>query len=119
MSVYITFPFTIDRNSHKLQTSEEERHIRDSLYCILMTHISERYMLTEFGSRIQDYVFEINTNEHLGMLEKEILASIATWGFGIEEVHVELHPQEEKLEIILNYQINGKETTTIFEMEMI
>ena len=54
----LSFPFQIDPWTHHAALCDEAQRIRTSVFLILSTHVKERWMLSSFGSRLKDYVFE-------------------------------------------------------------
>lgn len=53
-----SFPPTFDANSGKLEISEAEQDINESLQILLTTRIGERIMQPRYGCNLDDYVFE-------------------------------------------------------------
>ena len=74
----LSFPFQIDPWTHHAALCDEAQRIRTSVFLILSTHVKERWMLSSFGSRLKDYVFENQGVETEGMIQREIIASLHT-----------------------------------------
>lgn len=53
-----SFPPTFDASSGKLEISEAEQDISESLQILLTTRIGERIMQPRYGCNLDDYVFE-------------------------------------------------------------
>ena len=75
----LSFPFQIDPWTHHAALCDEAQRIRTSVFLILSTHVKERWMLSSFGSRLKDYVFENQGVETEDMIQREIIASLHTW----------------------------------------
>ena len=71
----LSFPFQIDPWTHHAALCDEAQRIRTSVFLILSTHVKERWMLSSFGSRLKDYVFENQGVETEDMIQREIIAS--------------------------------------------
>ncbi|MBQ9633346.1 MAG: GPW/gp25 family protein [Lachnospiraceae bacterium] len=71
------FPPQINEATGRFVISSEEQSVRESLYLILMTQISERVMRPEFGSSLMSYTFvDINESNVLMVtrsLEEQIM----------------------------------------------
>lgn len=59
--------------------SREHEHIRESILQILGTRPSERFMNPEFGSRLNDLVFEQNEEVLKGLIRHYMIDAIKKW----------------------------------------
>ena len=55
------FPPQINKATGRFMTSSEKENIKESIYLILMTQKTERFMRPDFGSSIMQYTFMIST----------------------------------------------------------
>jgi phage baseplate assembly protein W len=60
-------------------TSREHEHIRESILQILGTRPGERFMNPEFGSRLNDLVFEQNDEVLKGLIRHYVIDAIKKW----------------------------------------
>jgi phage baseplate assembly protein W len=60
-------------------TSREHEHILESILQILGTRPGERYMNPEFGSRLNDLVFEQNDEILKGLIRHYVIDAIKRW----------------------------------------
>ena len=60
-------------------TSREHEHIRESILQILGTRPVERFMNPEFGSRLNDLVFEQNDEVLKGLIRHYVIDAIKSW----------------------------------------
>jgi len=59
--------------------SREHEHIRESILQILGTRPGERFMNPEFGSKLNDLVFEINDEVLKGLVRHYAIDAIRRW----------------------------------------
>lgn len=60
-------------------TTREHEHIRESILQILGTRQGERFMNPEFGSRLNDLVFEQNDEVLKGLIRHYVVDAIRRW----------------------------------------
>ncbi len=60
-------------------TSREHEHIRESILQILGTRPGERFMNPEFGSRLNDLLFEQNDEVLKGLIRHYVIDAINRW----------------------------------------
>jgi phage baseplate assembly protein W len=68
--------------------SSDEEDIKEAIYIILMTQKGERLLLPNFGSRINDYVFEVMDQTTLTLMANDIKRSIANYEKRIKDLDV-------------------------------
>lgn len=71
----VGFPVSLNR-SGKLQTSEYEESVRQSILIILGTAKGERLMRPDFGCGIYDLVFEVNSAGVAGKISQAVQEAI-------------------------------------------
>lgn len=82
------FPPQINPATGRFVVSSEEESVKESLYLILMTHKTERFVRPEFGSDLIGYTFmDINLTS-ISMLERSITEQIMTQEPRIGEVTI-------------------------------
>jgi phage baseplate assembly protein W len=57
-------------------TESPEREVRANLIHLLLTRKGSRYYLPDFGTRLYEYIFDMNDNVSFGLIEEEIRESI-------------------------------------------
>jgi hypothetical protein len=60
-------------------TSREHEHIKESILQILGTRPGERFMNPEFGSKLNDLVFEQNDEVLKGLIRHYVIDAIKKW----------------------------------------
>jgi len=99
----LSFPFQIDPWTHHAALCDEAQRIRTSVFLILSTHVKERWMLSSFGSRLKDYVFENQGVETEDMIQREIIASLHTWEPRIDDIQVSFQREDAVLLLTITY----------------
>jgi phage baseplate assembly protein W len=91
----ISFPPRVGPDG-RLQWSEGERNVRESIQVILSTEPRERMLLPEFGAGLGRYLFEPNTVTTRHQLAERISRALAAWEprIAVEAVSVEADPQD-------------------------
>jgi hypothetical protein len=80
----------------RLQWSEGERNVRESIQIILTTQKRERILLPEFGGSLGQYLFEPNTVATRHQIAERIQRALTQWEprITLESVSVEADPQD-------------------------
>ena len=68
--------------------SSGEEDIKESIYIILMTQKGERLLMPNFGSKINNYVFEVMNETNLTLMANNIKSAIQTYEKRIGNVNV-------------------------------
>jgi len=69
----IDFPFRDSRKGDYLRlTEDDEREVRANLLHLLLTRKGSRYYLPDFGTRLYEYIFDMNDNITFALIEEEI-----------------------------------------------
>ncbi len=91
----ISFPPRVGPDG-RIQWSEGERNVRESIQVILTTEKRERLMLPEFGGGLGQYLFEPNTVATRHQIAERITRALALWEprINVEQVTVEADPQD-------------------------
>lgn len=86
----ISFPPRVGPDG-RLQWSEGERNVRESIQVILTTEKRERLMLPEFGGGLGQYLFEPNTVATRHQIAERMTRALALWEprISVESVTVE------------------------------
>jgi len=75
----LSFPMRFAQRTGEVQGSGQHEHIHESILQIIGTRPGERFMNPEFGSRLNDLVFEQNDQVLKGLLRHYIIEAINRW----------------------------------------
>lgn len=85
-----SFPPRIDSVTGKFVMVESEDDIREAIYIILMTRIKERAMLPNFGSNLQDSLFDLPDASFEIKISQEVVRALTEFEPRIRNVSVEI-----------------------------
>lgn len=105
--------YTVSVKNKKIQYSEGEDCIRESIMIILGTAKGERVMHPDFGCEIQELVFAPNSTSTATMVCIHVKEALLKWEPRIEvlDVSASSDPEEEnRLNITLEYKIKTTNT---------
>jgi phage baseplate assembly protein W len=91
-------------------TTQEHEHIRESILQILGTRQGERLMNPEFGSRLNDLVFEQNDEVLKGLIRYYVIDAVRKWEKRVEVQSVSFdvsssHTDGNLLIVSISYQV--------------
>lgn len=105
----LKYPFQFSAVSGGAETSTatapQHAHLHESMRQILGTRRGERFMRPEFGSRLDELLFEGNDAILSGLLRHEIVDALTRWEPRIVVTDVEITPDAHQLTIDVRYQI--------------
>lgn len=113
IGIGISFPvtFTQTKNDQLLDVASGSDLINQSLSLIIGTRIGERYNNNEFGSSVQDLVFEPNDIILKDLLYYSVVTAIQRWERRITILDVQFEEQSDSLiNILISYKINSTHT---------
>ena len=99
----LTFPFVISFNGKYLDLSDySAEEIRSNLIHLLLTRKGSRYFLPDFGSRLYEYIFDLNDSVTYAHIEDEIRDSVRKYipNLEINEIKItnaELDPEQQSI----------------------
>lgn len=104
------FPPQINPTTGRFTCVSGRESIKESVYLILMTHRSERFMRPEFGSRVMSYVFAQTDATMLNLMAHEIAGDILRNEPRVEQVNVNMDQNSKPgcLFINVDYTIRGE-----------
>ncbi len=82
------FPPQINPATGRFVTVSEEESVKESIYLILMTQVSERPLRPEFGSNIMSYTFMDQNLSRINMVSRTIRYQIANQETRISDIQV-------------------------------
>ncbi len=106
------FPPQINPTTGRFTCSSGKESIKESVYLILMTQRTERFMRPEFGSQVMSYVFAQTDATMLNLMAHEIAADIQRNEPRIEQVNINMDQNSKPgcLFINVNYTVRGENT---------
>lgn len=108
----IKFPVQVNPATGRFVLSEGTESIKESVYLILMTQKSERWIRPSFGSRILSYTFMDTSVTRLNMMARELEETILGQEPRISRVDIEVVPQLHKGCLVIHIDYTTAETNT-------
>ena len=103
---YLSFPLRI--GARGAATSGRRDHVRQQIEQVLFTDPGERVFRPEFGAGIRALIFEPNGSVLADILRKRLTDSLADALQGEVDpktLQVDVHPEEEKLFVVISYAL--------------
>ncbi len=113
----IDYPFHFN-NRGRTATTDEADHICDMIRQFLFTKPGERVNRPEFGSGLQQTLFEPNSSELASALQFTVQAGLQRWlGDLIEVQDMTITSEDSTLRVFIQYMIRrtGEVQTGVFE----
>ncbi len=98
------FPPQVDKSTGRFKVSSEYDNVKESVYIILMTQISERLMRPEFGSNVLSYTFIDLGPTMISLMKRDIAEAILTNEPRVTDVNVSVEETDEEGKIIVTVQ---------------
>ena len=86
-------------------TSRDQQHIHESIRQILGTPRGTRFLLPEFGSRLQEFLFEGNDAILRGLVRHEVTEVLARWEPRIIVDDVQVTTDEHAVVVTIQYRL--------------
>lgn len=100
------FPVGVDaRGGIKTRAGEDD--IKEACRIILGTHLGERVMRPEFGSGLENFVFDPNDAALVGRVEFFIRQALALWEPRIGVREVRATPQGQRIDVDVRYIVRA------------
>ncbi len=106
------FPPQINPATGRFVTASEEESVKQSIYLILMTQVTERPLRPEFGSNIMSYTFMDKNIGKLNMVSRTIREQIVSQEPRISDVQVGIDMGERSGVLIFNIDYTIAATNT-------
>ena len=84
------FPPSINPATGRFEVSKGEISIKESVYIILMTQKSERWIRPEFGSSLMNYTFMDTSSTMLNVLAREVASDLVSQEPRLADVKVRI-----------------------------
>lgn len=106
------FPPQIDPATGRFATSSAAQSVKESIYLILMTNKTERWLEPEFGSQIMQYTFMDVSLTTINMMKGDLRSQLLSQEPRIAEVNINITSEgrSDCLFVHINYLI--RETNT-------
>ncbi len=104
------FPPQINPTTGRFTCVSGKESIKESVYLILMTQRTERFMRPEFGSSVMSYVFAQTDDTMLNLMAHEIAADIMRDEPRVEQVNVSMDQNSKPgcLFVNIDYVVRGE-----------
>ena len=98
----VAFPPRIDPATGRFKLSEGSQSVKESIYLILMTQVSERLTRPDFGTNTGSYVFmDVNLTE-LTIMERDLTDSILRQEPRVSDVDISTTMESQQGYIMIN-----------------
>jgi len=103
------FPPQVNRATGRFMVSSEEESVKESVYLILMTQRTERFLRPEFGSDLMSYTFMDINMTSINMMIRSLTEQILSQEPRIEDVEITTDSQVEdgRLLVHIDYTIRN------------
>ncbi|MCR5482480.1 MAG: GPW/gp25 family protein [Clostridia bacterium] len=104
------FPPQVDKSTGRFKVSSGYDNIKESVYIILMTQVTERFMRPEFGSNVLSYTFVDLGPTMTSLMKRDIIEAIITNEPRITDVDVSVEDTDEdgKIIVTVTYTVTGE-----------
>jgi len=103
LGVGMKYPATTVNGKAKL--IEKEELVKQSIFIILATPIGSRFMLPEYGSQLEELLFEQNDTLLENLLRLYIAQALEKWEKRIKFVSVSFLHEEAMVKCIIKYRL--------------
>lgn len=103
------FPPQVNKATGRFMLSSKEENVKESIYLILMTQKTERFMRPEYGSSILSYAFADTGETMLALMQQELEEDILKNEPRVDEVTIRIDAQSRSgcLIIYIDYRLRG------------
>ena len=106
------FPPQVDPATGRIMTVSDAQSVKESIYLILMTQQSERFLHQEFGSDLMNYTFLDMNRTALSMMARTLSDRLLAQEPRIGEVSVSTEQQENKGILLVSIDYTIRQTNT-------
>ncbi len=103
------FPPQVNKATGRFMLSSKEENVKESIYLILMTQKTERFMRPEYGSSILSYAFADTGETMLALMQQELEEDILKNEPRVDDVTIRIDAQSRSgcLIIYIDYRLRG------------
>lgn len=111
------FPIEVDPSTGRIKMVSFEEDIREALLVILGTAKGERVMRRDFGSKVNQFVFEAMDAGSNHRLRKEVQKAILEWEPRVKDVEVSVSPDpKDKSRVLVDISYVVRKTNNLFNL---
>lgn len=105
----LKFPPQVNKATGRFMLSSKEENVKESIYLILMTQKTERFMRPEYGSSILSYAFADTGETMLALMQQELEEDILKNEPRVDDVTIRIDAQSRSgcLIIYIDYRLRG------------
>ena len=105
----MNFPLQVNPATGRVSTSSAESSVKESIYLILMTAISERLARPSFGTNLNQYMFMDINQTTLNIMTRDLHTRILSQEPRVDQIEVLPHPDLDngRLIVEINYYLAG------------
>lgn len=103
------FPPQVNKATGRFVLSSREESVKESIYLILMTQKTERFMRPEYGSNILSYAFADTSETMLALMQQELEQDILNQEPRVDQVTIQMDARSRSgcLMIYIDYRLRG------------
>jgi phage baseplate assembly protein W len=106
------FPFEIDKATGRFKTVSGEQSVKESIYIILMTQLTERLMRPDFGTDIMGYAFMDVSLTRINMMRRSLTNMISRQEPRISDIEITINMADSQDYLIINIDYLVAESNT-------
>lgn len=106
------FPPQINPATGRFVTVEGEESVKQSIYMIMMTQKTERFIRPEYGSNLMNYTFVDTGITMLNIMSREISKDILSNEPRVDDVDIDIDAASKEGCLIINVRYRIRETNT-------
>lgn len=111
------FPVQLDEKTGRIAMSTMEEDIKEAIRIILLTNIGERVMRPDFGSNMQDYVFESDSVAFLTSVRNAVIDALTRHEPRITNIDVDVRMQgSSKAEAVISIGYTVRSSNNYFNL---
>lgn len=106
------FPLQVDPATGRIMTVSGNRAVKESIYLILMTQVTERLVRPSFGSDIMNYAFMDTGTTMMSILRRDIMQTILQQEPRVSDINIETEYRADRGAVIIdiNYRVTATNT---------
>lgn len=100
------FPIQLDKVTGKIKTVEDNENIKQDIRVILETQKEERKIVSDFGSDLRSYMFEVVNPTFISDIKRSVRSAIKTWEDHVDDLEVSVKATNgpvAKVEVNIDY----------------
>ncbi len=106
------FPLQVDPATGRIRTVSGNRVVKESLYLILMTQVTERLVRPNFGSDIMNYAFMDTSTTMMSILRRDLTQTIMRQEPRISDIRVQTEYRSDMGAVIIHIDYMVSSTNT-------